>query len=156
MMARIAGNTIPAGRHEADPGVSAPALLAEVASATGLSREAATLYLQVLALAEPTQKNVLAWNQWKPPVYKQAAAELVAAGRVVEGKRERAGREIFLSGAWDKGLGKSLPMERWKKPLYAADEGALPRTLPLVPLPEIFAAAYARVRSGDVPKLEEV
>ncbi len=106
MIARIRETPVPKGRYEADPSVSAPELVAAVVSERGLSAPAATLYLQVLTLAEPTQRNVILWNDWKPPVYKQAAAELVAKKLVVEGKRERAGREIFLPGAWDKGLGK--------------------------------------------------
>ncbi len=156
MVARTKDTPVPKGRYEADPSVSAPALVAAVVAERKLSPTAATLYLQLLTLAEPTQRSVILWNDWKPPVYKQAAAELVARKLVVEGKRERAGREIFLPGAWEKGQGKALPMERWKQPLYALDKGVLPRPVPLRPLHELFAVALERVRSGDVPKLEEV
>jgi len=156
MMARIGAKGLAAGQYEADPTASTPALVDEVARARGLSREGATLYLQLLALAEPTQKNVLTWNGWKAPTYKKAAAELVAAKLVVEGKRERSGREVFLPGAWDKGRGKSPPMEAWKKPFYEASASGLPRVMPLEPLPALFAKAWARVAGGDAPRFEEV
>ncbi len=161
LIARVKSTPVPAGRYEADPSQSCPRLVDEVERALGLSREAAVHYLQLLALAEPTSKAVQTWNGWKATVYKKTCAELVDKKLVVEGKRERAGREVFLPGAWEKALqrtekGKNLPLEAWKKPLYAFEHGALARNVPLRPHHELFEAAWARVQAGDVPKFEEV
>ena len=114
------------------------------------------LYLQLLALAEPTAKRIQLFNGWKPAAYKKAEAELVAKKLVVQGKRERAGREIFLPGAWEKGAGLDLPNEAWKTPLFAIGHGGLGRMLPPRPLHAMFEAAWKRIEAGDAPKYEEV
>lgn len=157
MVERVKKTPVAAGGWEANPAQSIPALVDDVMAKKKLSREAATHYLQLLALAEPTTKSVTTWNGWKTGLYKETVIELVKAGLVVEGKRERAGREVFLPGAWDKASkGKNLPTESWKKSLYAIAVGALPRTLPPRPHHELFEAAWKRVESGDAPKFEEV
>ena len=161
IVARIASGGLPAGAYEANPSVSMPALVGTVAKAKKLSEEAACHYLQLLGLLEPTAKAVQTWNGWKPAQYKKTCEELLAKKLVVAGKRERAGREVFLPGAWEKGREKNLPTEGWKKALYdeRVEGGALvvlPRTLPLRPLPEIWTDAWKRIEAGDIPKLEEV
>lgn len=144
------------GAYEANPAASAPDLVAKVAKATKLSSDAACHYLQLLALAEPTAKSVQLWNGWKPAQYKKTCDELLAQKLVVAGKRERAGREIFLPGAWDKKSSeKGLPTEGWKKDLYPTS-ATNDRILPARPLPEIFAEAWKRIEAGDIPKLDEV
>ena len=122
----------------------------------GVDAQAATLYLQILALAEPTQKNVIVWNGWKPAEYKKAAEALAAKKLVVTGKRERAGREIFLPGGWEKRGGNDLPLESWKLALYAFPYGSIGRLLPPKPPHQLFADAWARVEKGDAPRYEEV
>ncbi|MEV6848221.1 hypothetical protein [Actinoplanes sp. NPDC051411] len=132
-----------------DPGVSAPALIPSVASRFGLSLDAAAYYLQVLALPDPTDKAVQGWNGWKPARLKAAQQELVAAKLLVAAKRERAGRGVFLPGGWQPDRAPRLPMETWKQPLY-------PGRRVTRSLPELFAAAWARIVEGDVPRYRDL
>ena len=104
---------------------------------------AAALYLQMLALAEPTQKNVTAWNGWTTKQYAAASAELVKKKLVVEGKRERAGRTVFIKGGYTKGDRENLPTEEWKLPFYAG----LERNVPHEPTHALFERAYKRAQS---------
>src|SRR5947209_2361283 len=62
MAERIASTPVPAGGYEANPLASAPELVAEVVSSLDLDPEHAAVYLQLLSLAEPTQRNLVAWN----------------------------------------------------------------------------------------------
>ena len=152
---RIASGDLAKGAYEANPAASMPALVEKIAKAKKLSPDAACHYLQLLGLCEPTAKAVQLWNGWKPAQYQKTCEELLTKKLVVTGKRERAGREVFLPGAWEKGKDKSLPTEGWKKALYP--QSASPtRTLPTRPLPEIWVEAWKRIEAGDVPKLEEV
>ncbi|MGW5634669.1 hypothetical protein [Streptomyces sp. NPDC003832] len=143
----------PAG-HAQDPTVSVPELVAEVAAARGLGEDAAALYLQLLALPDPTDRNCARWTGWKPARLKQARAELAASGLVVEAKRPRAGRTLFLPGGWRDLKGSALPVESWKEGLYPIHDHV--RAVPLLPLPELFARAWARVLDGDPPAYEEL
>ena len=150
------------GLADAPHAAVAPELVAEVSRVLGVSEDGAVLYLQTLALAEPTAKNVQLWNGWTPARYKKAAAELAAAGLVLEAKRERAGRAHFLPGGWVSFKAPDLPMEVWKLPLYGIGDKKggyarpLHRILPLRPLHELFAEAWARVARGERPEYEEV
>jgi hypothetical protein len=124
-----------------------------------LSEDAAVLYLQLLALLEPTDRNLRRWNRWTPARHRQAAAELLAAGLVLEARRPRAGRRLFVPGEWVPAAAPNLPLEAWKLPLYrlARDpsdgrpHGPLPPLVPLAPLHELFADAWSRVEMGDRP-----
>lgn len=147
MVARVRETPVAAGSYEVNPLQSAPKLVAKVAKAEGLSEAAAALYLQMLALPEPTQRNVQLWNAWTPKVYAAAAAELVKAKLVIEGKRERAGRSIFLRGGYTKGDAINLPTEEWKLAFYTTGD----RLLPGEPPHELFARAYKRVEGGEKP-----
>ena len=144
---RVRDTPVATGKFEANPAASVPKLVTKVAKATGLSAEAAALYLQVLALAEPTERAVQMFNGWTAKQYKAAAAELAKKKLVVEGKRERAGRGIFLKGGYSKGDRKDLPMEDWKQPFY----GTLERHVPAEPCHVLFARAWKRVEDGDKP-----
>ncbi len=146
--ARVRETPVASGRYECHPLDSTPKLVMRVASDEHLSEAAASLFLQTLALAEPTQARVCAWNGWKPKQYKDAAAELVKKKLVIEGKRERAGRTVFLKGGYSKGRGKNLPMEEWKQPFYQT----IDRHLPAEPCHLLFARAYQRFAGGDRPK----
>jgi hypothetical protein len=144
---RVKETPVPEGGYEANPAASVPKLVDKVAKELGVSKDAAVLYLQTLALAEPTQARVCLWNDWKPKQYKDASAELVKKKLLVEGKRERAGRTLFIKGGYSKGERKNLPMEEWKQPFYTG----LERHLPTEPCHLLFARAWKRVEDGDKP-----
>jgi hypothetical protein len=162
LAARVQATPVPAGGHEANPLLSAPAVVAEVAAAHGLGEEAAALYVQTLGHLAPTARAVQAWNGWTSARYRKAAAELAAKGLVVEAKRARAGREHFLPGGWEDLKAPEWPVETWKLALYGARrEGQgivrpLGVLLPLEPLHAVYEAAWRRVKAGDRPGYEEV
>jgi hypothetical protein len=148
-----AGPEGPAG-YAQDPTVTVPELVTEVARAHGLGLDAAALYLQLLALPDPTDRNRARWTGWKPARMKKARAELAATGLVVEAKRARAGRTLFLPGGWLDLKSPALPVEVWKQGLYPVPGRT--RAVPLVPVPELFTRAWDRARSGDAPAYEEL
>lgn len=142
-------------RYAQDPSVSVPELVAEVATSHGLGEDAAGLYLQLLALPDPTDRNCARWTGWKPARVKKARAELAAAAHlVVEAKRARAGRTLFLPCGWLDLKSPALPVEIWKQGLYPV-RGDAP-VVPLLPVPELFRRAWDRVRAGDGPAYEEL
>ena len=143
----------PAGWAQ-DPQVSVPALVTEVAGAHGLGEDAAVLYLQLLALPDPTDRNVARWTGWKPARLKKARTELAATALVLEAKRARAGRSLFLPGGWQEAKSPGLPVETWKSGLYELT--AQQPILPHLPVPELFARAWQRVGEGDLPGYEEL
>ncbi|MGV9342319.1 hypothetical protein [Streptomyces sp. NPDC003688] len=134
-----------------DPSGSVPELVAEVAATHGLGEDAAVLYLQLLALPDPTDRNRTRWTGWKPARAKKARAELTASGLVVEAKRPRAGRTLFLPCGWRDLKSPALPVETWKEGLYPVG-----RAVPPLPVPELFHRAWERVRAGDGPAYEEL
>ncbi|WP_354643104.1 hypothetical protein [Kitasatospora camelliae] len=137
-----------------DPLRTVPPLVGEVAAATGLSEDAAVLYLQLLALPDPTDRNAAAWTGWKPARLKKARAELAATDLVLEAKRARAGRTLFLPGGWQTARTPGLPVETWKAGLYELSEYR--PILPHLPAPELFALAWRRVTDGDGPGYEQL
>ncbi|MEU5591599.1 hypothetical protein [Streptomyces sp. NPDC020298] len=143
----------PAG-HAQDPTLSVPALVAEVARAQGLSEDAAALYLQLLALPDPTDRDCARWTGWKPARLRKARAELAGTDLVVEAKRPRAGRTLFLPCGWHDLKSPALPVETWKEGLYPVSRHG--RAVPPLPVPELFARAWDRVRAGDAPTYEEL
>ncbi|WLQ51975.1 hypothetical protein P8A21_32765 [Streptomyces poriferorum] len=150
-----AGTPDGAPHHPAqDPTRAVPELVTETADVLGLSADASALYLMLLALPDPTDRNCVRWTEWKPARIKKARAELTATGLVVEAKRSRAGRTLFLPCGWLERGAPGLPLETWKEHLYPVAGSA--RTLPDVPVPALFAAAWARVRGGDAPAFEEL
>ncbi|WBP86032.1 hypothetical protein [Kitasatospora cathayae] len=137
-----------------NPQLSAPELVAEVARTHGLGEDAAALHVQLLALPDPTDRNTARWTGWKPARLKRARAELAASGLVLEAKRARAGRSLFLPGGWQEAKAPALPVETWKTALYE-----LPThqpVLPHLPVPELFALAWRRTVDGDAPGYEEL
>ncbi|MER7964780.1 hypothetical protein [Streptomyces ardesiacus] len=152
----LAAGPVPEGAagHAQDPTLSVPALVTEVAAAHGLSEDAAALYLQLLALPDPTDRNCARWTGWRPARAKKARAELAATGLVVEARRPRAGRSLFLPCGWLDLKSPALPVETWKEGLYRVGEGF--RAVPLLPVPELFTRAWERVRSQDAPAYEEL
>ncbi|NYV78507.1 hypothetical protein HW445_29895, partial [Streptomyces sp. UH6] len=140
--------------HAQDPLLSVTHLVAEVAAEYGLGQDAAALYLQLLALPDPTDRDCARWTGWSPARLKRARAELAATPLVVEAKRSRAGRSLFLPGGWRPSKSPALPVEEWKAGLYPLSDHR--RTVPRVPVAELFTRAWARVRAGDVPRYTEL
>ncbi|GAA4198588.1 DNA-binding protein [Streptosporangium oxazolinicum] len=142
-----------------DPSRSVPALLSQVAGEHGLGQDAAALYLALLAMPDPTDKNVTRWTGWKPARFKAARAELAATDLVVEASRTRAGRSLFLPGGWAELKAPNVPLERWKFPLLDLVSGESPVLgvlVPAEPAADLYARAWQRVRDGDVPRFEEL
>ncbi|KOV27630.1 hypothetical protein AB0420_34005 [Streptomyces caelestis] len=152
----LAAGTDPAGPtgYAQDPTLSVPGLVAEVAGTHGLGEDAAALYLQLLALPDPTDHNRARWTGWKPARAKKARAELAATALVVEAKRARAGRTLFLPCGWLDLKSPGRPVEIWKRGLYPVHDRS--SAVPLLPVPELFARAWDRVRAGDAPAYEEL
>ena len=129
-----------------DPCVSAPELVTQVADMLGIPHDSARYFLQIAALPNPTDKNVRAWNGWKPKQLTNAATPLVEQGLVVQENR-RAGRTRFLPGDWLPKT-KLMPlMEEAKTPLYLIWNTPKPQPVvrgcpPLVPLPVLFHQAW--------------
>jgi hypothetical protein len=137
-----------------DPARSVPNLVAEAATAYGIGADAAALYLMLLAMPDPTDRNVARWTGWKPARLKAARAELAATDLVIEAARRRAGRSLFLPGGWTEPAAPSLPVERWKLQMFPACPG-MP-LVPLEPVAGLYARAWARIREGDLPRYEEL
>ncbi|MFC9306623.1 hypothetical protein ACFTWH_05270 [Streptomyces sp. NPDC057011] len=153
MLARAAGTPVPPGGYELNPALSVPGLVAEVGEALAVGPDAAALYLQLLSLARPTDRNVRRWNGWTPARHKAAQAELVAAGAVETGRRARAGRTAFVPGPWTELKAPHLPLESAKLATHLADaagaselRGPFTRLLPPVPAHELFARAWTDTR----------
>ena len=142
-----------------DPFVTAPDAVASAAASCCISEDAARYFLQLLALPGPTDRNIGTWNGWGRAQRSRAGAELLQRGLVVEAKRPRAGRSLFLPGGWQEEKAPSFPLEEWKAPVFAtARLGALfghggPQ-LPRVPGGQLFRETWERYASGDVPGRE--
>ncbi|MFC0038670.1 hypothetical protein [Actinomadura rayongensis] len=150
LVERALNSPVPAGRYENDPSASVPGLVAEVAADLGASPDAAALYLQLLTLAHPTDKNVRRWNGWKPARHTAAQEELAALGAIVVEKRPRARRTAFVPGPWADLKSPALPMEERKLEPYLLKvnykkeaTGPFMRVLPPVPVHELFHRAWA-------------
>ncbi|ACU36446.1 hypothetical protein [Actinosynnema mirum] len=137
-----------------DPAFSVPHLVERVADRHGLPADAAALYLQLLALPDPTDANVARWTGWKPARLKKARAALADTDLVVGGRRSRAGRSLFLPGGWLDQRKPRLPLEVWKTSLYG-DVGYPDHSTgviaPAEPVADLFARAWERVLTGDAP-----
>jgi len=142
-----------------DPLVSAPAVVPLAQEALGVDAAAARLYLQMLVLPDPTDKNIRGWNGWSPAELKKAGAALLGTGALVEGKRPRAGRAAFLPGGWLDVLAPMPPIEEWKVDLLGLvpdGRGPLGVTVPAAPLGELFVDAWERVSAGEGPMLQQL
>lgn len=128
----------PAGEPH-DPLVSAPEIVAEVANRFAVSTDSARYFLQVLALADPTDAHVRAWNGWRKSQLDKAAAPLVVQGLLVLDEHPGAGRGRFLPGAWQDGVEASKAVRY----LVCAGIGPiLTKCPPLWSLDRLFAAAW--------------
>jgi len=153
-IAAIPGDPTPPGRFPHDPRVSVPDLVEAAAAAYTLDSDAATYYLQLLALPDPTDRRVAEWNGWTPVTLRAAKTVLAATDLVVEAKRERAGRSLFLPGGWLPLKAPDLPVETWKTALGIGLDGTMPGRRVLVPstVEMLFRAAWSRILAGDLPR----
>ena len=142
-----------------DPSRSVPGLVTEVAKEHGLGDDAAALYLMLLTMPDPTDRNVARWTGWKPVRSKAARAELAATDLVVEAERARAGRSLFLPGGWAAMAAPLLPLEQWKLSMYELVSGqsaSLGVGVPIEPVAGLYATAWQRVRDDDRPRFEQL
>ena len=158
----ILANDIPAGAWPNNPLHTAPKVVEEIKKKHKLSDDAALAYAQLLALPDPTTANMRTWNDWTAARIKKATAELIKQKLVMEAKRARAGRNVFLPGEWAELKAPWLPIETWKLPHLTESDLDSGQTYPvggpmvLRPFEDLFAAAWQRVLDGDMPKYEEV
>ncbi|WP_328952631.1 hypothetical protein [Kitasatospora purpeofusca] len=131
---------------EQDPRRSAPDVVAACASALDLPTDAAALYLMLLALPDPTDRQVRQWTGWTPAALKAAQQRLCATGRVVTARRPRAGRTLFLPGPWLDLKAPRLPVEAAKLAhlTLAPERASTAHTVlvPTRPLPTVFTTAW--------------
>lgn len=147
---RVRSGPVPIGRFEGDPRVSVPALVAEVSAQYGIDEDAAALYLLTLVHPAPKRTVAQAILGWKNAAYQAAGGALVQAELCVQAKRAGAGRDYFLPGPWQ----KKEKIERWKQRFYEAERTEDP--LQTMPYFVAFERAWARLKSGDVPRFDGV
>ncbi|GGT00708.1 DNA-binding protein [Nonomuraea spiralis] len=135
-----------------DPTRSVPDLVVDAAKAYGLGEDAAAVYLMLLAMPDPADRNVSRWTGWKPARLKAARAELAATDLVVQAVRTRAGRSLFLPGGWSEQVTPRLPLEQWKLPMFVRDVGLGGPIVPAEPVADLYDRAWRRVQDGDVPR----
>lgn len=140
---------MPDGAYETNPLVCVPDLVAEVTEALGLGEDAAVAYLQIIALAAPTDRNLKVWNGWPPARIKKAQKALVDAGLLIEATRPRAGRKVFVPGPWVQVSSPGFPHESYKAGLYDEERN---RLLPGQSLPGIFTTAWTMHKEGSLPR----
>ncbi|MBB5953621.1 hypothetical protein FHS29_000191 [Saccharothrix tamanrassetensis] len=148
----VAATGDPAAYHQ----VPDQALVAEAAGRLGLDEDAALLYLQLLALPDPTDANVARWTGWKPARLRKARAALAETDLVLTAKRARAGRSLFLPGGWLALASPHLPLESWKAPMFGFTTQPVGVIAPREPVADLFARAWQRVQDGDAPAYEEL
>ncbi|GAA1373205.1 hypothetical protein [Catellatospora chokoriensis] len=147
-------DALPAGTWPQDPRHTVPDLVAAAVAAHGLTPEAAAYYLQLLALPDPSDANAARWLGVTTARLKPLRAALIAAGLVVEARRERSGRTVFLPGGWLNLKAPALPVESWKAPLLGLRADTAPplgTALLGRPVAGLFRAAWARATAGDRP-----
>ncbi|TDQ53289.1 DUF4132 domain-containing protein [Actinorugispora endophytica] len=95
---RAAATPVPEGGYELNPLHSAPGLVAEVGAGIGVGEDAAALYLQLAALAVPTDDHVRTWNGWSPERHGRAQRELLGSGAVVPRPERETEADLVVEG----------------------------------------------------------
>lgn len=144
-----------------DPLAVAPDIVSAAATGLDVPPDSARYWLQLAALPNPTDRVVQEANGWTKAVRTKAAAPLQDKGLVVEAKRARAGRTLFLPGGWQEASAPNPPMEVWKAPFFGLAEAAkvtpiLGAVTYLGSMPALFADAWQRYADGDTPGYEEL
>ncbi|NRQ34751.1 DNA-binding protein [Nonomuraea sp. NN258] len=139
-----------------DPTRSVPDLVVDVAKAHGLGEDAAAVYLMLLAMPDPADRNVARWTGWKPARLKAARTELAGTDLVLQAARARAGRSLFLPGGWSEQRSPRLPLELWKLPMFRHDGWLGTPLVPGEPVAALYARAWRRVQDGDVPRFQQL
>ncbi|WP_431676857.1 DNA-binding protein [Kitasatospora sp. KL5] len=139
-----------------DPSRSVPDLVEAACEKHGLGADAAALYLMLLAMPDPTDRNTSRWTGWRPARIKAARAELAATDLVVQATRARAGRTLFLPGGWTEQRSPHLPLETWKLPLFGGGSTALGVLMPAEPAAELYRRAWQRLLDGDLPRFQQL
>ncbi|MFF0201480.1 DNA-binding protein [Streptomyces sp. NPDC005017] len=143
-----------------DPSRSVPDLVTQAAKEYGIGEDAATVYLMLLAMPDPTDRMTARWTGWKPARLKAARAELAATDLVVEASRTRAGRSLFLPGGWTDLGAPRVPLEPWKLPLYGdlmdGGHASFGVVVPAEPAADLYRRAWQRIQDGDTPRFEEL
>jgi hypothetical protein len=149
------------GLWEQYPLNSVPAMVSECSQQLKVDEMAAALYLQILALPDPTSANIKLWNGWSAKQIKSSNAALLEKELVVEAKRARAGRELFLPGGWEPLKSPNLPIETWKLPMFGYENpdrlrGGMAEFIVFEgPITSLFEMAWNRWKAGDVPAYAE-
>ncbi|MRH90217.1 hypothetical protein GFY24_22710 [Nocardia sp. SYP-A9097] len=153
ILARLAAADLPPGGFETDPTLTAADLVAEVADKLGLNTDAAALYLQLLTLKDPTDRNIRRWNGWKTLRHTAAQNLLLTRKLAIQDPRKSAGRTAFIPSRW---VGKP-GVELWKLPLHNLTLGWRDRiddlrvAVPRRAIPDLYRTAWDRVVTGDAP-----
>lgn len=162
LISRNENPAVAIGEWDQNATLSVPDVVAQATEKLGIRQESASLYLQVLALPDPTQKNLCMWNSWSTKQLAEYAQELISKELVVQARRSRAGRDIFLPGGWEALAAPNLPIESWKLPLYgylntdALRGGGAEMIVCQETVDSIFQRAWQRICDGDAPRYEEV
>jgi hypothetical protein len=140
---------VAAGRFVSDPRACRPALVEEARARHDLSEDAATLWLQILTLADPTPARLQRINGWERARHDRAGEALLARGLVIEGKHPRTPRTLFAPGPIVVPKAPAAAIEAHKAVLYDVDAALAPVfgvVLPLSPLGELFDEEWAAAR----------
>jgi hypothetical protein len=155
-IARATETPIADDGSELDPRQSVPELVATVAETLSLDEAAASLYLCLLAWPDPREKelrDVLGLNLKQ---YRAAVAQLVAQDLILEAKRDRAGRAIFLPGIWLVQR-QGVSIEEWKVKhthVFITADGKVQGPVTWRSAPhQVFQTAWDRIQAGDKPSL---
>jgi hypothetical protein len=126
-----------------------------VAAEYELSADGTALYLMLLAMPDPTDRNVVRWTGWNSRRLAAASAELTSTDLVIQASRPRAERSLFLPGDWTALKEPHRPLEQWKLPLF--DDLVIDNTpafyviVPTIPAVSLYERAWQRVEEDNEP-----
>ena len=142
-----------------DPSRSVPELVTEAAKEYGLGEDAATLYLMLLAMPDPTDRN-------------DGPLDGLEAGPAQGGPRRTGRHRPGGGGQPDPGRPVAVPARRLGRavgargcPLEQLEAAAVRRDgehlavgviVPAEPAAELYRRAWQRVQDGDAPGFEEL